>query len=158
MTLLKKNIHCKFWDLFSQRFSEINNERRTDIAARNVRDGFSEKTTLLKLTSYYGAVEISGKRAAFQSPASWADDRSQYFDPGKYLYKRVFTTCWPESSVSWYYNEEHVGDHVEAFFGYHWLACQRGFIVDKFISGFVETLERALLAAVALYHFYRITA
>ena len=154
---LKTNIHFKFWDLFSKRFAECYNERRTDIADRNVRAGFSEKTTLLKLTSYHGAVNISGKRAAFQIPASWADDKSQYLDPGNYLYKRVFTTCWPESFVSWYYNEEHVGDHIEAFLGDHWLACQRGIECDKFTAGFVEHLEKALLAAVSLYHFYKIT-
>jgi len=156
--LLKKNVPFKFWDSFNKRYAECNIERRTDIVRRNVRAGLSEKTTLLKLMSYHGAVNISGKRAAFQIPASWADDKSQYLDPSNYFYDRVFRTCWPESDVSKYYNAEHVGDHVEAFFGYHWLACQRGFIVDKFIAGFVETLERALLAAVALYHFYRITA
>jgi hypothetical protein len=139
--------------MFESHFNELNITHRERIASYNRAKGLKEGKTLLKLFSYCGAVAIS--QDCEHLPVHWADTSGRYYDPTNYVYARVFRAVWPRAWIS-NSNDKTVGDRVEAFLGYLWLARQRGIPRHQLINDIVQSLEPALLAAATLLFYYKV--
>ena len=110
---LKKNVPVKFWDQVEDMWIDQNLKYRSQVEEMNTRLGLSQKTSLRKLLSYWGAIAIPKWAMRWSAPGY-----PGFADATNYVYASVFRLVWPGSRLCGC-NDETLGDHVEALLGWH---------------------------------------
>ena len=146
------NIPSCFWNLFIEHVRRQDELHRDRIAAHNIRHNMSASKSLMKWMSYDGAV-----RVWHDLPGDfdlWVDiDGKRYLDCGNHLFALVMVRTCPSLGTH-YFNDETIGDVLEAFFGYAWRVRRGARPHGEFITTFVRQLELLCFAAWALGHYY----
>ena len=146
---LKKNVPAKLWEEMETMWNEQNLRYRAQPATINKHNGLREQKSLMKLMSYWGAVTVP--RWAIK----WTDAEDDGMaDLGNWNYSRVFKRIWPGSHIA-AYNDLTVGDHVEAFLGWHYsLVRLYEAEFDERATDIIRFLEQACFAQWAIVFFY----
>ena len=100
--------------------------------------------------SYLGAVKFP------KWATKWTDpDDMGFADVGNYSYAQVFKRVWPASHII-KYNDETIGDHMEALLGYYYMMVHRcGAVMDDEVTDVISILDKDLFSQWALVHFHQ---
>ena len=152
---LRANVPTRFWELFKNHLVDANIRHREELKEINRNLKLSEKTSLLKHMSYYGAIEIpdavpDGSARVDFTMVEVDGTRRNFIDPGNRCYIIVFRQLWP-AGLPFITDPETLGDCVEAFLGYHWtLTNERLFTFSDIIEDIVQMLTKAVFSFWAL--------
>ena len=106
----------------------------------------------MKLVSYWGAVSVPKWATKWTSP-----EYPGFADVGNHVYAKTFRQVWPDCRLAdpAAYNDCTVGDHLEAFLGWHiyWVQVHQAEFLEQ-TRDVITCLEQALFSAWAMFWFY----
>jgi len=149
---LQKHVPAKFWEMCEDMWVEQNLKYRAEAKNINEHIGLSSRKPLLKLVSYWGAVGVPKWATKWTCP-----EYPGFADVGNLTYASTFRGVWPDCRLAdrAAYNDCTVGDHLEAFLGWHiyWVQVHQAEFPEQ-CRDVITCLEQALFTAWALYWLY----
>ena len=149
---LQKHVPAKFWEKCEDMWIEQNLTYRSEAKIINEHLGLSSRKSLLKLVSYWGAVSVPKWATKWTCP-----EYPGFADVGNLTYASTFRGVWPDCRLAdrAAYNDCTVGDHLEAFLGWHiyWVQVHQAEFPEQ-CRDVITCLEQALFTAWALYWLY----
>ena len=140
----------EFWAMCENMWIDQNLKYRDILKEYNAAWGLSERKSLRKHVSYWGAVKLP------EWAMLWSDPTYPgYADVTNDVYAFVFKKLWPKSHISRYANRT-IGDFIEALLGWYiYWTTKEGAEFKEIVHLVVDHLNMALLSEWVLRTFYR---
>ena len=105
-----KKVDSKFWDQVKDHLDTTYYEKREEMKEENNMLDLKEPKSFLKPFSYCGAVRVPPRCPEWHCEYAGV----LYVGPTNRIYAQVFRSAWPEARASREWNDETIGDLVEA--------------------------------------------